>query len=143
MVKSGEFKALWNPEIPFSFIALKDLAESFAKVITEGPRHYFATYPLCSTGPIKYSDVFQEVSHTMGKEIPVERIEYSKAVDRICNTLLGSADVDQRFRDAPERMLLFYNRRGLVGSPTVLEMLLGRKGRTHREVVRDLMEARQ
>jgi len=39
----------------------------------------------------------------------------------------GTEEVDLRTRDAAQRMLLFYNYRGLIGNPNVLNWLIGRK----------------
>jgi len=45
--------------------------------------------------------------------------------------------------DGVERMILYYNRRGIVGNPGVLEMVLGRKVMTTEEwVERRVEEAR-
>lgn len=41
---------------------------------------------------------------------------------------------------AAERVLLFYNRKGLVGNPDVLEMVLGRKATSFEEWVRGVGE---
>jgi hypothetical protein len=41
--------------------------------------------------------------------------------------LKGTEEVDLRTRDAAQRMLLFYNYRGLIGNPNVLNWLIGRK----------------
>ena len=120
------YHALYDPAVPFSFLALRDFGEASAKVILERERHYFAMYPLTSTGPISYTDYVTTVGSEMGKDISIERVPFEKAVDSMCEVALTSHATDQRFRDGPERMLLFYNKRGLIGSPNVLGWLLGR-----------------
>lgn len=53
--------ALYDPNTAFSFIALQDYAEVAAKVIKEWDAYSFATYPLVSTLPIKYTEVVASV----------------------------------------------------------------------------------
>lgn len=125
------YPARWNPSVKFSFIALKDLGEAMAKVVLEGDRHFYATYELVSTLPLSYVDLAQEVSQVIGKEIEVKQSSYEESIKSMLAILFGSADnVPVRTRDAAERMLLFYNRRGLVGNPLILEWLIGRKATT-------------
>ena len=121
------YLALYDPTIPFSFLALRDLGEASSRVIMEREKHYFAVYPLTSTGPMPYTEFVRIVGSEMGKDVSVERLPYETAVDKMCNGLLKSKSADQGYRDGPERMLLFYNKRGLIGSPNVLQWLLGRQ----------------
>ena len=65
----------------------------------------------------------------MGRSIDIEQVPFEKMVDMYGKFLFGERnDVDQRFQDALERLLLYYNKRGIVGNPGVLEWLLGRPG---------------
>lgn len=121
------YPALYDPTTPFSFLALRDLGEASSRVVTEREKHYFAIYPLTSTGAMPYTEFVKIVGSEMGKDISIERLPYEKAVDKMCDRLLKSKSADQRYRDGPERMLLFYNKRGLIGSPNVLRWLLGRQ----------------
>ena len=116
--------AMWDPDVSFSFLALRDMGAISTKVIMEREKHFCAQYPLVSTGPIPYTEFVKTVGKEMGKEIRIEKVEYQEAVDKMCETIFKTKDVEQRYRDAPERMLLFYNKRGLIGSPNVCEWLL-------------------
>lgn len=147
---------LWNAEVPNSLIALEDLAEAAAKVLNEREAHYLAEYPMCSTMPCSDMDVAKAIEKRIGKKITVTSPSFEVGVQRTLNYLFGtkaakdlnevftdnkresiasglSNDSDLRSdiaRDSAERLVLFYNRRGLVGSPNVLRWLLGREPTT-------------
>ena len=132
------FPAKWDPNVKFSFVALKDLGEVGAKVVREGERHYNASYEICGTGPVSYNEVMQIVGHKIGKEVVVEQVNFQEAVDDFMQILFGGLEaLDPYSRDGAERMLLYYNRRGLVGSPNVLEWLLERRPRDIAEWVEE------
>lgn len=124
---SPVYNASWNPDNAFSFIALQDLGEVGAKVLEERERHYLAQYPLCSTEPLNYREMVSTISKAVGKEIEVKQRSFEAAVSEFLASLCGTDQPHARTRDGVERMLLFYNRRGLVGNPNVCEWLLDRK----------------
>ncbi|KAF2101837.1 NAD(P)-binding protein [Rhizodiscina lignyota] len=137
------FVANWDPSIPFSFVALRDLGEAGAKVLIEREKHFFAQYPLVSDGPTPYTDVVRHASDAIGKSIKLEQRPFQEAVNFMLDRFFGE-DVPVRARDGMERMLLFYNRRGLVGNSNVLEWLLGRKPTSHEQWMRlAVAEAKQ
>jgi len=119
MVLSGNAKS--------SLVVLKDLAEASAKVILERERHYQAQYPLVSFGPITYSEVTEQVAKAMGKPIEQKPVSVEEGADMMMQGIFGSTHVPTRSRDKAERLVLFYQRRGLQGNSNVLEWLLGRK----------------
>lgn len=151
---------LWTAEIPNSLIALRDLAEAAAKVLNEREAHYLAEYPLCSTMPLSDAYVAKVISKRIGKDIETKSPSFETGVNKVLSYLFGaktsmSADVDASelyassrddyagnqlaaegdlrgdiTRDEAERLVLFYNRRGLKGSPNVLRWLLGREPTT-------------
>lgn len=133
------FKAPYNLNA-FSFTILEDYVEAAARVFGEREKHYFAQYPLVSTYPIHYNDIVAEASEAIGREVKVERIPYEQAVEGMTTRLAGGGEVDPKLRDAAERLLLYYNRRGLVGSPTVMEWLIGRRPMTPSEWMRATVE---
>lgn len=135
------FVAAHDPEVAFSFTCLRDHAEASAKVIRERSKHFFATYQLVSTWPMKYSDYIKSVGQVMGKEFEVKRAPFEELVEMYCKLVFGSDDMlDQSFRDGPERLLLYYDKRGLVGNPGVLEWLIGRTGTSPAELAVMLIE---
>jgi len=116
----------WNPAVEFSFVALSDLGEAGAKVLAEGEKHYYAIYELCGTGPVSYNEVCRTIGEHIKKEVEIKKVPYDEAVNAFLEKRFGE-DANDYNRDAAERMLLYYNRRGIVGNPNVLGWLLGRK----------------
>jgi uncharacterized protein YbjT (DUF2867 family) len=123
------FRAAWDPNVKFSMIALSDLADVFKTVLEERERHFYAQYPLVSTRSLwTFADAIGVIGEKLGKEVKIERLEYKQAVDGLLVRLFGTSEgVDQRKRDVAQRMILFYDNRGLVGNSNVLEWMLGRK----------------
>ena len=136
------FRAFFNPSRPFAYAFLKDHGEAAAKVLRERETHYFATYDLCSTETMTYT----EFASRVGKSLPnpvsykIDVLDYATAIDILSVVNFGTKDVDQRCRDAAERMLLFYDTRGLPGNANVLEWLLGRKPTSIADAVRLQLE---
>lgn len=137
-----KFKASHDPNVAFSFSCLKDHAEVSMKILQERSKHYYATYQLVSTLPIKYTDYIRSVGDEMGKSIQIETMPFEQVVQLYCNMLFGPDGAkDQNFRDGPERLLLYYNVRGLSGNPAVLEWLLGRPATTPAQLARQMLNA--
>lgn len=118
----------------FSFSIYEDYGEAAAKVFEEREKHYFAQYPLVSTYPTNYKTVMEAASRALGNEIRVERVPFERAVGMMAQ--IRGGPLNAGVQDALERLLLYYNRRGLIGNPNVTEWLLGRKATT----LKDLME---
>ena len=74
-------------------------------------------------------EIVTEASRAVGKEPKVEKVPYDQAVEGILKRFAKGGD-GEPMRDGRERLLLYYKRRGLVGSPTVLEWLRGREATT-------------
>ena len=137
-----KFVAAHDPEVAFSFSCVCDHAEVSFKVIRERSRHFFATYQLVSTWPMKYTEYVKSIGDVMGKTIQIEQAPFERFVETYCHLVFGSDQVvDQNMRDGPERLLLYYNRRGLTGNPGVLEWLLGRPGTTPAQLARKLLDS--
>ncbi|KAB8248772.1 hypothetical protein F9C07_2057511 [Aspergillus flavus] len=133
----------WKPEHANSVIALADLAEASAKVLNEREKHYLAEYPLCSTMPISETEIIQIIEKRIGKKIELKTPSFETGVNKLIRALYGgeekgdgelglglASEGDLRgdlVRDTVEHLILFYNRRGLKGSPNVLRWLLGRE----------------
>lgn len=131
------YTANWNPDVTFSFLALRDLGEAAAKVIEEREKHYLAQYPLCSTGAYSYKDVIQIASEVIGKKITIKTLGIEEGSKALMAMLYGDAEnIPVQTRDAADRLLLYYNHHGLKGNPNILEWLIARKPTTHQEWVR-------
>jgi uncharacterized protein YbjT (DUF2867 family) len=136
------FQAAWDTDVEFSMIALRDLADVFRAVLYERERHVYGQYPLVSTHSLlTFADAMGVVGEKLGKEVKIERLEYKQAVDGLLVRLFGTSEgVDQRKRDVAQRMILFYDNRGLVGNSNVLEWALNRKATQFDEWVEKKLE---
>ncbi|KAI1503110.1 putative nucleoside-diphosphate-sugar epimerase [Biscogniauxia marginata] len=146
---------LWNPFIPNSVIALRDLAEAAAKVLNEREKHFYAQYPLCSTLPVSDAEIAAKIGEYISKEIEVKTPSFETGLKNTLKVLYGGKHVPEDFRhaaegdsrpdlcrDGAERLVLYYNRRGLRGNPSVLRWLLGREPTTVEEYLKlELQEA--
>lgn len=127
--ESPVFKCAWNPDRKFSWIATGDLGEAMYTVLQEREKHFYATYELVGTRvPVSFGEVMKLIGDKIGKEIRVEEAGFKEAVEGLLVRLYGTSERDRRRRDAAERMILYYDGRGLVGNSTVLEFLIGREG---------------
>ena len=130
MLASSEepvYPTRWNPDIKFSFTTLKDNAEVAARVLEEREKHYFATYPLISTkAPLSYREVCALTSEHIGKRIKVEPLSFEEIVNGDVESMFGLRK-HPATRDGAQRMLLYYNFRGLKGNANVAEWILGRE----------------
>ena len=140
---------LWNANNANSLVALRDIADAVAKVLNEREKHYFGEYPLCSTMPISDADVAKVIGKKIGKEIEVRSPTFEQGISKLLaatyqratwetarfvggekargDETANEGEVRQDIaHDEAERLILFYNRRGLKGSPNVLGWLLGR-----------------
>ncbi|KAJ0275773.1 hypothetical protein Brms1b_006649 [Colletotrichum noveboracense] len=137
-MESPSMERLWKPNMPNSLIALRDLGEAAAKVLTEREKHFYAQYPLASTLPTTDAEVFEAISKKIGKEVQVNKPTFEKGVENALAMLFGGnsmlcAEGDLRpdvTKDEAERLILFYNRYSLAGNPNVLRWLLGREPTT-------------
>ena len=134
------FFAAHDPAVVFSFSCLRDHAEASIKIIDERSRHFFATYQLVSTLPMAYNEYVHSIARVLGKQFEIKRIPYEDAVEMYCNLVFGKSEgVQQSRKDGAERLLLYYNSRGVVGNPSVLEWLLGRPGTSPAELARMML----
>jgi len=139
MRDKGIFPAPYDPDIEFSFLALRDLSEVAAKVIQEGERHYLAQYPLCSTSPVSYTERVRIFDRMSGKETKIVKQSYEEAVQGFAGRMMGEKK-EQRMLDGIQRLLLYYDNHGLKGSPRVCEWLLGRKPTSLEEWYQEQMD---
>ena len=126
------FRAMWSTDVPSSFVALYDVAEAMRTVLEEREKHFYAQYPLVSTAaPLTFEQAIRIVGERLRRGVKIERFGFEDAVRATLLRLKGTEEVDLRTRDAEQRMLLFYNYRGLIGNPNVLNWLIGRKPLSH------------
>ncbi|KAF2169793.1 hypothetical protein M409DRAFT_20208 [Zasmidium cellare ATCC 36951] len=138
-METPAIERLWTPEVPSSVIALRDIAAAIERVLREGERHYYAEYPLCGTLPVSDREIIETIGRVIEKDVEIRQPTFEGGVERLMFFLFGegrggdfggSAEGDWRgdiCRDGAERLVLFYRRRGLKGSPNILRWLLGRE----------------
>lgn len=123
------YTAHWDPAVKFSYTSLHDLGEATAKILEQREEHFYATYQMVSTDvPMGYQDVCAIASKVIGKEIRVEVMRFQKVMEGegSAEGLFGLERGEQQ-RDGVQRMLLWYQYRGLVGSRNVMGWVLGRE----------------
>lgn len=119
--------ARWGPDIPFSYTSMVDLGDAAAKVLEEGEKHFYATYQLISTTPpMGYRQVCEIAGKKIGKQIKVEQMPFQKTMEGDIEAMFGLKP-NPSTRDQAQRMLLYYNYRGLVGNNNVMRLVLGRE----------------
>jgi hypothetical protein len=147
----------WNPEIPNSVTSLDDLAEATAKVLNEREDHFLAEYPLCSTLPISDVKIGSIISECLGRNVKVHTPTFEEAVSHLMTALFGlnakgeDGSIIPReghlrgdlVRDTAERLVLYYNRRGIKGNPNVMRWLLGREPTSVEQYVRSFISTNQ
>ncbi len=136
------YKAAYSPHVSFSYTALKDHGEASVKIIQERSKHFYATYQIVSTLPMKYTEYIMSIGEVMGKNFEIQQVPYEESVGTVCERIFGTREgVPQTLKDGPERLLLYYNERGLYSNPNILEWLIGRKGTTPAQLAKELIEA--
>lgn len=134
-------KANWDPSVPFSFTAQRDLAEATALILDQREKHYLATCPIISTKPVSYNELVDIAGRKMSKTINMERKSYEEAVEFYLSMLFGAEKPLPAIRDTSHQMLLFYNQRGLFGSGNIVEWLLQRSATSFQDWIQVRVEA--
>ena len=125
--KNPTYTARWDPDVKFSYTSLHNLGEATAKILEQRESHFYATYQMVSTSPpMGYNEVCEIASKVIGKEIHVETMPFQKTMEGTAEGMLGLPPGEYA-RDGYQRMLLYYNYRGLVGSTNVMRWVLGRE----------------
>ncbi|NKS96336.1 NmrA family NAD(P)-binding protein [Rhodococcus hoagii] len=107
----------YNPEAPFTFVRLPDVAAAAARVLDEGADvHHGVTYEL---GAAEVSSIGQW-SRALPHEVTVRRIRVDEWADRY------GGDLPRDARDRLIAMFDFYDRHGFVARSTGWEALLDR-----------------
>ncbi|KAK5175590.1 uncharacterized protein LTR77_000729 [Saxophila tyrrhenica] len=129
----------WDPSVPSTSVSTRDVGEAAAKILAERERHFSATYQLVGTrAPISYTQIAAIVSEEIGKPFSIEQKPIDDGV-KAFNSMMTSGKpetADFLMKQGPARMFMYYNGRGIIGNPNVLEMLLGRKALDYRDWVK-------
>ena len=73
-----------------------------------------------------YKEVCAIASKVIGKEVRVETMPFQQTMEGSAEGMLG-LQPGEHARDGVQRMLLYYNSMGLVGSTNVMRWVLGRE----------------
>lgn len=121
--EQGVFRLSWSLERYQSMVALADVAEVVASILTERERHAGATYELVAPGRYNAHDLARIIGEVIGREIAVEEID--------CNTflkqVLGEPDQFPYQAKVMRAITARYTSHDFVGNPNVLTWLLGRE----------------
>jgi len=136
--------SLWNPDTQFSFVSCRDVGEASANILAQREKHSYATYQLIGTpSPLTHNDISSLVSDVIGKEVKLEQKLLEEGVKLFSNVLThGESPEDAPFATTQgcARMFMYYNEKGLLGNPNVLEMVLGKKPLGYEEWVKVNLE---
>jgi len=136
---SGKIHCAYSPETLQGYLDLRDLAAIARLILLDPSPHGRARYDLVGQN-CTYEDVAREVSSYLGKRIPCEQVPREQALQRT----LGHVKIDIQGHYAAEaldRMLYYYDKRGIPGNPNITKWLLGREPTTWAELIRrDLNE---
>ena len=121
ITQRGVYPVPYPVETRLSLVALEDVADAAARVLTE-PGHAGATYELAGTPAMTQIEVTEVLSQSLGRAVRAEAIslEQWEAQARTSN-LNGTAI------ETLKAMFRYYARYGLVANPNVLRWLLGRQ----------------
>lgn len=135
----GVFELSWSLERRQSLVALADVTDVAAMVLTDPQRHFGATYELASVGRYAAHDLGDIISSVLGKTIEVREID----ADTYLKAWLGDADPNTKQHEARVMRAISarYSAHDFVGNPNVLTWLLGREPTSFEDYVRGQWDA--
>ena len=120
IVEEGVLAVPYAADTRIALVDLLDVAEVAARVLTE-PGHEHATYELCGPEAPTQDEVAEALGAVLGRAVRVEVVPRPIWREQALARGLGDEAVDTLLR-----MFEYYERFGFLGSPKVLEWLLGR-----------------
>ena len=129
--EQGIFRLSWSLERYQSMVALTDVAEVVAAVLTNPKHHAGATYELVSPGRFTAHDLGRIIACVIGREVAVEEIDG----DTFLNQVLGDPDQFPYQARVMRAISARYSSHDFVGNPNVLTWLLGRSPTTFAQFV--------
>ncbi|KZT05929.1 NAD(P)-binding protein [Laetiporus sulphureus 93-53] len=123
----------WNgPDILEGYLDLEDLAAVARIVLLDPKTHNRARYELCGQN-CSYADIAHEASAQLGRPIECEQVPREQIIAQGIKTSMLRGDYAI---DAADRMLYYYEKRGIPGNNNVLRWLLGREPTTWTALLR-------
>ncbi|EMC96635.1 hypothetical protein BAUCODRAFT_34010 [Baudoinia panamericana UAMH 10762] len=133
----------WSPDTPFSLVSCLDLGQAVANILSDSKKHRYATYQIVGTEqPLNFHEAMRIMSEELGREVKIEQITFEAGAKFFVGMLTRGQPENASFENwqGPARMFLYYNDKGLLGNPNVLEMLLGRKPLSYRGWVKESLK---
>ena len=118
----GVFRLSWSLDRYQSMVALDDVAEVVAMVLTDPERHAGATYELVSAGRYTAHDLAAVIGQVIGRDVAVEEM----GGDAFLRQVLGDPDQFPYQAMAMRAITARYSAHDFIGNPNVLTWLLGR-----------------
>jgi uncharacterized protein YbjT (DUF2867 family) len=118
----GIFRLSWSLDRYQSMVALNDVAEVVAAVLTEPEPHAGATYELASAGRYTAHDLGRIIAEVTGKDIAIEEI----SCDAFLQQVLGDPGQFPYQAKIMRAISARYSSHDFIGNPNVLNWLLGR-----------------
>jgi uncharacterized protein YbjT (DUF2867 family) len=133
---TGRFRSPWGLERAQSFVDLRDVAEAAAVLLTEDGLDG-GTFEAAGPEPLTAVDVAERFGAALGRAVD--------AVDAVPDGPVPALDGtdDAYAAHCLRRMFDHYRAHGFVGSPRVLETLLGRRARTFAQHLADVSATQQ
>ncbi|KAI0663105.1 NAD(P)-binding protein [Cubamyces menziesii] len=122
VVSAGVLRANYTPHVLQGYLDLHDLADIARLVILDPASHNRARYELVGEN-CTYEDVARLISAHTGKQIKIVLVPREK--------IIGSSDIHVAFPDdnsveGLDRMLYYYDKRGIPGNSNTVRWLLDR-----------------
>lgn len=131
VVASSKISAAYSPKTLQGYLDLKDLAAVARLVLLQPESHNRARYELVGQN-CTFEDVADAFSSYLGREVICEQVPREQAVSG-----LGHLNVQGDYAaEALDRMLYYYDKRGILGNSNVLRWLLGREPTTWASMLR-------
>jgi uncharacterized protein YbjT (DUF2867 family) len=135
----GVFRLSWSLDRYQSMVALDDVTEVVAAVLTNPVHHAGATYELVSPGRYTARGLGRIIADVTGKPIAVEKID----CDTFLSQVLGDAEQFPYQARIMRAISSRYSSHDFVGNPNVLTWLLGRAPTTFAQFVQAQFSAMQ
>lgn len=133
----GVFRLSWSLDRQQSLVALDDVAEVVAAVLTNPSHHAGATYELVSPGCYTAHDLGRIIAEVTGRPIAVEEI----GCDAFLGQVLGNPDDFPYQAKIMRAITARYSSHDFIGNSNVLTWLLGRKPTTFAQFVQAQFDA--
>lgn len=119
------FRLSWSLDRLQSMVDLEDIADVAFEVLTNGERHYGATYELVGRGRYDAHQLGGIISNVIGETVRVEEI----GPDTYLKAQIGDRDPAPfaHLQKVLRAMTVRYSEHDFVGNPNVLTWLLGRE----------------